>query len=115
MNAPRAADRGSATAELAVGLPALVMLLLFALGAVNAVLARMQCVDGARDAVLASARGGDGVAAGQRRAPRSASVTVTLDGQTATATVRAQVRPLGPYLPTVTVAGTAVADREPGP
>jgi hypothetical protein len=106
-------DRGSVTAELAVGLPALVLLLLFALGAVDAVLARMQCVDAARDAALASARGGDGPAEGQRRAPRGAAVQVTLDGQTATAVVRLEVRPLGPYLPGVTVTASAVADREP--
>jgi hypothetical protein len=105
-------DRGSTTAELAVGLPALVLMLLFALGAVNAVLARMQCVDAARDAALASARGGDGPAAGQRRAPRGASVAVTLDGSQAAATVRVTVHPLGPHLPSVTVSGAAVADRE---
>ena len=107
-------DRGSTTAELAVGLPALVLLLLFALGAVDAVLARMQCVDAARDAALAAARGGDGNGEGQRRAPHGATVAVTLDGQQAVATVRVSVRPLGPYLPSVTVSGGAVADLEPG-
>ena len=106
-------DRGSTTAELAVGLPALVLLLLFALGAVNAVLARLQCVDAARDAALTAARGGDGAGAGNRRAPAGATVAVSLDGDRATATVRAPVRPLGPYLPSVTVTGTAVADQEP--
>jgi Flp pilus assembly protein TadG len=106
-------DRGSTTAELAVGLPALVLLLLFALGAVNAVLARMQCVDAARDAALAAARGGDGDGAGHRRAPAGATVAVSLDGDRATATVRAAVHPLGPHLPSVTVTGTAVADQEP--
>jgi Flp pilus assembly protein TadG len=106
-------DRGSTTAELAVGLPALILLLLFALGAVDAVLARMQCVDAARDAALAAARGGDGDGAGQRRAPAGATVAVSLDGDRATATVRATVHPLGPHLPGVTVTGTAVADQEP--
>jgi Flp pilus assembly protein TadG len=106
-------DRGSATVELAVGLPVLLLLLMFSLGAVNAVLARMQCVDAARDAALASARGGDGTGTGQRRAPRGAAVTVALDGQRATATVRLTVHPLGRYLPSVTVTGTAVADLEP--
>jgi Flp pilus assembly protein TadG len=107
-------DRGSTTAELAVGLPALVLLLLFALGAVNAVLARMQCVDAARDAALTAARGGDGDSDGRRRAPAGATVAVNVDGQRATATVRATVHPLGPHLPSVTVTGTAVADQEPG-
>jgi len=106
-------DRGSTTAELAVGLPALVLLLLFGLGAVNATLARMQCVDAARDAALTSARGGDGTGTGQRRAPGGATVSVALDGQRATATVRLVVHPLGRYLPAVAVTGSATADREP--
>jgi hypothetical protein len=111
----RGKDRGSATAELAVGLPALILFLMFGLGAVNAVLARMQCVDAARDAALATARGGDGAAEGQHRAPRGAKVTVTSDGRSATAVVRVTVHPLGLYLPSVTVTGSAVAGLEPGP
>ncbi len=106
-------DRGSTTVELAVGLPVLVLLLLFGLGAVNAALARMQCADAARDAVLAGARGGDGLAIGQHRAPHGASVAVTNDGQLVHAVVRVTVHPLGPFLPSVTVTGTAVAEREP--
>ncbi len=107
-------DDGSATAELAVGLPALILLMLFALGAVDAVMARMQCVDAARDAALAQARGGDGPSVGQRRAPGGATVAVSVDGQRVDATVRVTVHPLGPHLPSVTVAGSAVADVEPG-
>ncbi|GAA5177610.1 hypothetical protein GCM10023322_02670 [Rugosimonospora acidiphila] len=106
-------DRGSATAELAVALPALVLLLLFALGAVDAVLARMQCVDAARDAALVAARGGDGMAAGRARAPHGAVVSVAADGQTVRASVRMNVRPLGAHLPGVDVSGDAVADVEP--
>ena len=97
-----------------MGLPALVMLLLFALGAVDAVMARMQCVDAARDAALATARGGDGNVAGQHRAPAGAVVAVTVSGPRVDATVRVTVHPLGSHLPGVTVAGTAVADMEPG-
>jgi hypothetical protein len=106
-------DRGSATAELAAGLPALMLLLLFALGAVDSVIARMQCVDAARDSALAAARGGDGVASGRDRAPRGAAVSVTRDGDRIRASVSVTVRPLGPHLPGVTVTGTAVADSEP--
>jgi len=106
-------DRGSATAELAVGLPALVLLLLFALGAVDAVLARMQCVDAARDAALETARGGDGAAVGRARAPQGADVSVAVDGRAVRARIRLRVRPLGPHLPGVTVSAVAVADSEP--
>ena len=107
-------DRGSATAELAVALPALVLLLLFALGSVDAVLQRMRCVDAARDAVLTAARGGDGEAAGLRGAPRGASISVSVDGDTVRARVWVRVSPLGGHLPAVTVEGSAVADIEPG-
>lgn len=106
-------DRGSATVELAAGLPALVLLLLFALGAVEAVTARMQCVDAARDGALVTARGGDGVAAASGRAPRGATVAVGRDGDRVRAQVRVTVRPLGPHLPGFTVSAEAVADAEP--
>ncbi len=107
-------DRGSFTAELAAGLPALVLLLLAGLTAVTAVTARAHCVDAARDAALAAARGESGVAAGSRSAPAGADVTVAVDGDTVTATVRAPVRALGARLPRLTVEATAVAAVEPG-
>ena len=106
-------ERGSATVELAVGLPALVLLLLFALGAVRAVIAQMECVDAARDGALVAARGGDGTAAARDRAPAGATVSVGRDGERVRARVRFTVRPLGPHLPGVEVSGTAVADAEP--
>jgi TadE-like protein len=106
-------ERGSATVELAVGLPVLVLLLLFALGAVDAVIARMECVDAARDGVLAAARGDDGTAAARDRAPAFAAVSVGRDGDRVRAEVRVRVRPLGPHLPGIEVSGTAVAEVEP--
>lgn len=50
-------DRGSATAELAVALPAVVVLLVVGLSAVAAVTAKLGCVATARDTALALARG----------------------------------------------------------
>jgi Flp pilus assembly protein TadG len=107
-------ERGSATAELAAGLPSLVLLLLFALGAVEAGWSQTECLDAARDAALAAARGGDGVAAGQREAPAGAVVAVTVDGEFVRASVRVRVNPLGPHLPGVVVNGSAMAALEPG-
>ena len=106
-------DRGSATAELAAALPALVLLLLAGLTAVAATTAKAQCVDAARDAALAAARGEPGVPAGNRSAPNGAVVTVSVDGDTVTATVRAPVRALGGQLPRMQVSATAVAAVEP--
>lgn len=112
---PPGRDRGSFTAELAAGLPALLLLLLVGLTAVTAVTTRAQCLDAAREAALAAARGDDGVAAGRRSAPAGASVGVTVDGDAATAVVQAPVRALGARLPRLTVRSTAVAAMEPGP
>ncbi|TBL32707.1 mucin-associated surface protein, partial [Verrucosispora sp. SN26_14.1] len=46
---PAGRDRGSFTAEMAAGLPALVLLLLVGLTAVNAVSTRAACLDAARE------------------------------------------------------------------
>lgn len=107
-------DRGAITAELAMALPALVLLLTVALGAVDAVADKMRCVDAARDAALESARGGDGIAAGLSRAPEGASVVVTIVDGRAIATVSMETRPLGDHVPGIGVVATAVAALEPG-
>jgi Flp pilus assembly protein TadG len=108
-------DRGSFTAELAAGLPALMLLLLAGLTAVVAVSTRLQCLDAAREAARAAARGDSGPAAAARVAPDGSDVDVVADADTVTATVIARVRVLGGSLPAVTVRGTAVAAREPEP
>lgn len=110
----RGRDRGSFTAELAVGLPALMLLLFAGLTAVNAVSTKAQCVDAAREAALATARGEGGVAAGQRAAPPGATISIATAGDTVTATVRAPVRAIGSGVSVTTVTTTAVAAVEPG-
>ena len=107
-------DRGSYTAELAAGLPALMLLLLAGLTSVTAVTTKAQCVDAAREAALAASRGEPGVVAGQRVAPPGAAVSVAVTGDDVTVTVRAPVRAFGARLPGITVTGTAVAAVEPG-
>jgi Flp pilus assembly protein TadG len=110
----RTRDRGSATAELAMGLPALLVLLFAGLTAVGAVTTKLQCVDAAREAALAAARGEPGAEAGQRAAPTGAEVSVTVEGDTVTATVHAPVPLLGGRLPGLRVDASAVAVVEPG-
>jgi Flp pilus assembly protein TadG len=105
-------DRGSYTAELAAGLPALLLLLLAGLTAVIAVTTKGQCVDAAREGALAAARGESGTTAAGRVAPAGATVSVG-GGDLVTVTVRAPVRVLGNSLPTFTVDATATAAREP--
>jgi hypothetical protein len=106
-------DRGAFTAELAAGLPALVLLLLVGLTAVVAVGTRLQCLDAAREGAIAASRGESGPAAAAQIAPDGAAVDVGRDADTVTVTVVARVRVLGGNIPMVTVRATAVAAREP--
>jgi len=107
-------DRGAVTAEFAVALPALVMLLGFSLGAVDATLDKLRCTDAARDAALIQARGGDGTALGRAEAPTGASVVVTSESGFVRATVSMRTSPLGTHLPGVDVTAVAVVAVEPG-
>ncbi|GAA0524346.1 hypothetical protein GCM10010172_00950 [Paractinoplanes ferrugineus] len=106
-------DRGSFTAELAAGLPALILLLLAGLTAAVAVATKGQCLDAAREAALAGARGDPAVAAARRMAPTGADVRIEVGEDSVVAVVRAPVSLLGAHLPTITVTGRAVAAREP--
>ncbi|WP_449385813.1 TadE family type IV pilus minor pilin [Cellulomonas soli] len=83
-------DRGSVTAELAVALPAVMVLLLAVLGVVQAVSVRWECADGARAGARAAALGEsdpDVAATARRAAGGPARVTVARDGQWVTVTV----------------------------
>ena len=109
----RDAERGSATAEFAVVLPAAVLLLTAGLTAVDAVTTRLECLDAAREAALAGARGESAADAAHRRAPPDATVTAAGNGDTFHAEVSAPVTLLGDLLPPFTVSGDAVAAMEP--
>ncbi|MFC7326208.1 TadE family type IV pilus minor pilin [Marinactinospora rubrisoli] len=104
------------TAEIAVALPGLCLLLGVALAAVGAAAAQVACVDAARTGARAAARGDD--AGAVRRlvagiAPPGADVEVADDGAFARVTVRVTV-PLVPGAPvSVPVRGTAATPVEP--
>ena len=100
-------DVGSATAELAVCLPALVLLLATGLLALTAMRTQIECVDVAREAARTAARG-DPVAPGRP----GASVTVTPDGDEVRATVVVRFSP-GGGLPGFDITATSVAAVEP--
>jgi hypothetical protein len=106
-------DRGAFTAELAAGLPALMLLLLSGLTAVSAVTTYLQCVDAAREGALSAARGGPGPADATGIAPADAQVSLVEGEDTVVVTVRAAVPVLGGHLPAITVRAEAVAAREP--
>ena len=113
-------DRGSATAETAVLLPVLVVVLMAAVWVLACVSAQLACVDAARAAARAAARG-DAPAAvrgvGQRLAPSGAEVAVTAARGIVDVSVSAELRPFGSVLrmlPPMHVNGRASAAVEPG-
>ena len=113
-------SRGSATAETAVLLPVLVVVLAAAVWVLACVAAQLKCVDAARAAARAAARG-DAPAAvrevGARLAPPGATVRVSGGDGTVEVRVQAQVRPFGAVLrvlPATAVSGRATAAVEPG-
>ena len=106
-------ERGSVTAEFAMALPVALLLLFAGLTAVSAVTVRLQCLDAAREAALAGARGEPAEAAARRRAPPGADVAVDANTETVHARVTADVPLLGSLLPPLRVSGEAVAATEP--
>jgi len=115
-------DRGSATAEIAVALPALVLVLAVCVWALTVVAADLRCAEAARAAARAAARGEEpaGVTAAARRAaPGQADVSTGTDGDLVAVRVSWTVRPAVPLLarllPGMTIAETATARVEPDP
>ena len=118
-------DAGMVTAETAVLLPVLVVVLAAAVFVLACVAAQLKCVDAARSAARVAARGepvATVTASAERLAPADARVVVGPggglgDAATVEVVVRAQVRPFGRALrgvPAVGVRARAVAAVEPG-
>jgi Flp pilus assembly protein TadG len=105
------------TAETAVVLPVLLLVLVGAVAAVTVVGAQLRCVDAAREGARAAARG-ESVAVvtalAERAAPAGAVAALTSDGDEVRMTVAARIAPLGPVPVRITVAAEAVALWEPG-
>jgi hypothetical protein len=114
----RPSERGSVTAETAVALPALVVVLALAMWAVGAVTAQLRCVDAARLGARAVARGESAQvsrAAALEAAPRGATVTVRRQGDLVVVQVRARARLPGGWggdRTSLAVQGRAVAPLE---
>jgi Flp pilus assembly protein TadG len=105
------------TAETAVVLPVLLVVLAGAVAAVTVVGAQLRCVDAAREGARAAARGEDVavvVALVDRAAPDGAVTTVDADGHQVRVSVVAEVAVLGPVALRVEVSAEAVALRETG-
>jgi len=107
-------DEGYATAEAAVALPALMVVLGLALGALVTVNGQLRCVDAARAAARVAARGDSdrrAVRAAMVVAPKGAAVRVSHAGRDVRVTVSVTVRP-GRWLPGMPLHATATAEAE---
>lgn len=105
------------TAELAVGLPALMLVVVLAVAAVGAVGTELRCLDAAAGAARLASRGqaGEVVEFVRSDGPPGASVSSRASSGRVTVTVRAEVRlPLVGVAAPVTVSGSATDPVEPG-
>jgi Flp pilus assembly protein TadG len=102
------------TAELAAGLPVLVLVLAVALSALSVGDARVRVQDAAREAARAAARGDRGQArALAERAVPGVTVTLTTAGDEVEAVASLRVHLVASWLPAVTVTERATAAIEP--
>jgi len=113
---PEARERGSVTAELAVGLVALVLVLALVLVTAGAAATRLRCQDAARTAARVAATGASDaevVGAARRAAGADATVVVRRDPPWVEVTVSAAV-PGGWFTGgSIGLAGTATSWLEP--
>lgn len=92
MSTAGARERGSVTAELAVGLPAVVLLLVAVLTVAAAGIAQLRCADGARAGARAAALGSQEAADDARRAAgEGARVAIATAGGWVTVTVSVDI------------------------
>lgn len=116
MSRPAAGDRGMATAELAVALPAVVLVIVAGMTAVSVLTAQLRCVDAAREAARAAARGESSAivrSAAARSGPSGSTVSVTGDDREVVVVVSAESGGGAGILPSFEVRAIAVARREP--
>ena len=110
-------ERGSVTAEIAVALPALMIVLAVALWGVTAAAAQVACVDAARTGARAAARGESPAAvrtAVLKAAPPGARVTLTHNPLTTHVTVHAAIQPpIRALFPPLQLRSDAAAATEP--
>lgn len=110
------ADQGVVSAEIALALPTLVIVVAVLITVVVAVAAQLGCVAAAREGARAAARGESATMVQQlarEAAPDGARVSVRSGDETVTVVVTATVRPLGIRIAEVRVRGEATALQEP--
>jgi hypothetical protein len=106
------------TAELAVAIPAVVLVLFLCLTGVTAGIDQIRCVDAARVAARSAARGDTPGAVREvalASAPPGATVSVVADGTLVTVTVEVRSGGGGGLLPSWALSARATAPRESRP
>lgn len=105
---------GMVTAELALAIPSLALVLALLLAVLGAASDVARASDAARSAARAASIGtaeSDVIAAATRLAPANAEISVAIEGGWARVTVDVAPRTLGPFsLPSPTVTGSAPLD-----
>jgi hypothetical protein len=105
------------TAETAVVLPVLLLVLAGAVAVILVLAAQLRCVDAAREGARAAARGEDAEAVARivrEAGPDDARVSVSAGDRDVHVEVVADVAPLGPVPLRIEVSARAVARLEPG-
>ena len=105
-------DRGTVTAEIAVAMPAVVLLIVAVLFCGSAVVDQVRCVDAARAGARAAARGdpsGDVLAQARRLAPAGARIDLSRGRRGVVVTVQAAVSGGVPGWPGLSVGSSATA------
>lgn len=109
-------DRGTVTAEIAVALPCLILILSVALACVRAATTHLECVDAARIGARALARGEDEAAVRalvSQTGPRDSAAELSLASDFARVSVTAPVRIFSGMSTPLRVGGTAAIPAEP--
>jgi len=113
----RLGEHGMVTAEFAVVLPAVVLVLALSLGALGLALDQIRCVDAARAGARAASRGdSDGavILVTRRAAPSEALVSMATSGDLVRVSVVSRPRVAGSLFPAwLRASSTASAAREP--
>ncbi len=110
-------DRGMVTAELAVAMPAVVMVLAVSLFAFTLASDELRCIDAARAAARAAARGdpsSEVLSVARRMAPAGSQVSIGIGSNTVSVRVAAPPRFSSVLIESAHPAATATAARETG-
>lgn len=102
---------GASTVEAALGIAALVVVLVVCMAGITAIAMQVRCVDAAREVARLAARGDQRVAieAARRIAPSGAAIQLRRDGEFVVATVTAR----SDLLPALAITATGVSAVEP--